>query len=235
MTHGDASSWPPTDRDQWGAAGTTGGVHGSFAKRYLRPLALAARRALQVSAGKAEELAQGFVAEQVLRTDRRAAPVFEAWDPQRGRFRDYLFVSFRNYCLRALTREATAGSADELSGEEVAAASDDLGRWVAREHLNHARALLRERIERVVRASRRERLLRYLAERWPEQLEVDPPTEEEIAERLGLTRSQVERDRRDLREQIPFALAAQLHREGLSDGEARLTLEQCRRYLAAEG
>lgn len=235
MSQSDAGSWPPTDRDQWGAAGTTGGVHGSFLKRYLRPLALVARRAVGVTAAEAEELAVAFVGEQVEREARGAAPVFDAWDPQRGRFRDYLFVSFRNYCRRSLARDAAARLDGELSADEVAAASEDLGRWVAREHLNHARALLRERIERAVRPSRRERLLCYLAERWPERLEVEPPTEAQIALRLGLTRSQVERDRRELLAQIPFALAAQVHREGLSDRQARLTLEQCRRYLALEG
>lgn len=230
----DAGPWPTTDRDEWGRHGTTGGPHGSFARRYAGPLALVARRVLGVDPERALDLAHDFVLAQVGRQERNLAPVFDQWCPDRGPFRNYLFRSFMNFCADLRRREARLAAAPLDDAPEPATLDRDHERWVVREHVAHVRArvLAMDATRLGLRPSTLADVRRYLELRWPAELDREPPGHAEVAAALGLEAERARYVREQAARVVVEALRADLHAEGLEPDGEELLRAVARQFLS---
>lgn len=224
----DAGHWPTTDRDGWGSNGTTGGDHGSFARRYSGPLARVARRALGVDGDRALDLAHDFVVAQVSREARGRAPVFDMWAPTLGPFRNYLFRAFMNYCIDVRRRESRRPPEVATTPiDEVAEPvhDEEYERWVVREHVAHVRARVLETppARLGLRAATARDVLHYLELRWPADLDREPPDHAAVIAELGLDPERGRYVREQAARVVVEALRADLHAEGVEpDGDALL-------------
>lgn len=227
---GRVSLFPETDINSgWGRFGTEDGPHGSFFKRYYRPLARFARLKFKVSEGQAEELAADFMARELERDRDDRPPIFRLYAPDKGRFRGFLAKAFWRYCRDRLERGAAASRARPL-GEQadfIAADGLELGRLVVREFLNSIRAEIIRSLDDPIKVS-------ILNLKWPEDLDSDPLTNAAVERRMGLSRSKVRRAMAAIADAFIFALNRRLQQSGLDAETAGALVGDCCRILDAE-
>lgn len=217
--------FPKTDIDDgWGEHGTEGGPHASFFKRYHGPLARYARAKFKVDADRAEDLVSRYLTRQLER-DRARGSIFRLYDPEKGRFRSLLAVSFWRFARDELDKDLRQPPLF-LGDDEPGAEDDEFCRLVAREFFN----ALRRDIARGLADDER----RVLDLQWPEDPAAEPAGKAAIERALGLSRARVRTIAARIADRFTYQLRRRIHAAGLSPDEARDLLGDCCRVLDQE-
>ena len=208
------SLFPETDITKgWGQQGTEGGPFASFFNRYFNPLKRFAMIQWRLNDYDASELASGFLLRELERESAGKTPLFQQFNPLKGRFRNLLAKTYWRYCRDEIYRGKKRAESlpESWDGEEGASRLEDL---VAREFLNTLRA-------EVTRSLEKQDEIRLFDLRWPKDLALDPATNSEIMQTLNMTRGRL----RVINNKIADALIAAMHRHfhnaGVNAQEAR--------------
>lgn len=223
--------FPKTDiKSGWGAGGTEGGAHGSFFKRYYKPLARYCRYKFGVSDHTAEDLVSQFMTRELEREIERDGAIFRLFDSRQGRFRSYLASAFWRFARDELEKEQRRNGLflEDLEGLQEQGADDyEFCRLVAREFFNNIRSKIESSLES-------ENLRACLALKWPADSDTEPKNNAEIERTLGLSRETVRTLSRTIADRFTYTLYKELHSAGLSSEDAKELLGDCCRILDRE-
>lgn len=195
------SLFPETDISKgWGRQGTEGGPFASFFKRYFNPLKRFAMIQWKLDENDASELASMFLLRELERDKDGKAPLFNLYNPEKGRFRNLLAKSYWRFCRDQIHRSSKSPKSLPDSWDEQGG-SLGLDELVAREFLNTLRS-------EVMKSLSKQDELRLFDLKWPRDLAMDPTSNAEILKSLDMTRGRL----RVINNKIGDALIAAMHR-----------------------